>query len=77
LVGKLGDGRGAGGEGVVVARDVHLFDAAEVRGQVVLEAAGYEGARGVAAGEEVVGAAGAVAGVVLAGRGGIGVLGME
>ena len=54
---------GGGGEAIGgrVDGDVHLFDAAEVRGLVFGEAAGYEGARGVVAGEEVVGAAGAVA----------------
>jgi len=54
---------GGGGEAVGgrVDGDVHFFDAAEVRGLVFDEAAGYEGARGVVAGEEVVGAAGAVA----------------
>ena len=68
VVGRVGvfwgfAGGGGGGEAVGgrVDGDVHFFDAAEVRGLVFGEAAGYEGARGVVAGEEVVGAAGTVA----------------
>lgn len=43
-----------------VHRQEHALDAAQVRGRVFLETAGQEGARGVAAGEEVVGSAGPV-----------------
>ncbi len=43
-----------------VDRNKHLLNAAQVGRQVLLEAAGHEGARGVAASKEVVRAAGAV-----------------
>ena len=45
---------------LIINRDEHLLDAVQIRRQVLLEAARDEGARGVAAGEEVVIAAGAV-----------------